>query len=387
MNMQSIVHRLLALMLIFFPFATPGLAAETIKIGAIFSTSGPAAFLGGPGRNSAKMVEDQINKAGGILGRKVEIIVYDDETDVTKSLAAYDRLIKRDKVVAVVGPSTSGSALAVVPRAEQAEIPLVVTASAKKIVFPVKKWIFKVPQSDEQAVKAILKHARSEGVTKIAVISASEAGGAGGREEIQRLHQEYGMTIVADEVYAPNDTDMTAQLTKIKGTDAQAILSYGTNPGPAVVSRNRVQLAIKTPMYQSHGVASRKFIELAGDGAEGLLLPASRLTVAAQLPDSDPQKRVVMKYIEEYQSRFNEEATFYGGIAWDAFMLIFQAIRNESSAEPAAIRHGLENLKGFNGTSGVFNMSPDDHNGLSDDSLVMVRIRKGQWELLKQESR
>lgn len=365
-------------------FGAVAQAAEPIRIGAIFSVTGPASFLGEPEKNTAKMLEEDINKAGGLLGRKVEIIVYDDETDATKAVTAYDRLIKKDKVVAVVGPSTSGATLAIVPKAEAAKIPLVSAAAAKKIVVPVKQWVFKTPQSDELAVKAIFKHAKKVGIKNIAIITASDAFGAAGREELKLLAPGGGFTIVADEVFGPKDTDMTVQLTKIKGTTAQAIICWGTNPGPAVIARNRVQLGIKIPLYNSHGVASKKFIELAGAAnAEGVLLPAGRLIVEDQVEKNHPQKGVLSGYIKEYQAKYKQPISTFGGHAWDAVMLVAQAIRDGKSAEPAAIRNALEKIRKFQGTAGEFNFSDKEHNGLTEDAFVMVQVKKGDWEMLK----
>ena len=191
-----------------------------------------------------------------------------------------------------------------------------------------------------------------------------------------------GIGVVADEVFGPKDTDTTAQLTRIKGTDAQAIIVWGTNPGPAVVTRNRVQLKIALPMYMSHGVASKKFIELAGpENAEGILLPAGRLLVEGQLPAGHPQKKVLAGYIKDYEQRFKQPVSTFGGHAWDAVMLLAQAIQNAKSAEPAAIRDALEKIRGFQGTAGTFTYSPEDHSGLTEDAFAMIRITKGEWEM------
>jgi branched-chain amino acid transport system substrate-binding protein len=359
-------------------------AGEPIRIGGIFSVTGPASFLGEPERNTAKMLEEEINRDGGLLGRKLEVIVYDDESDATKAVTAVDRLIKRDRVAAIVGPSTSGSSLAIIPKIEEAQIPLLSCAAAKKIVDPVKRWVFKTPQSDSLAVGKIYQHARKSGIGKVAILTVSDAFGAAGREELKGLAPQAGISIVADEVFGPKDTDMTAQLTRIKGTDAQAIIVWGTNPGPAVVARNRVQLKITLPMYMSHGVASKKFIELAGpENAEGILLPAGRLIVEAQLPASDPHKKFLAAYVQEYEQRFKQPVSTFGGHAWDAVMLTAQAIRSAKSAEPAAIRDALEKIRGFYGTAGEFNFSPEDHNGLTEQAFVMVRVAKGDWEIVR----
>jgi branched-chain amino acid transport system substrate-binding protein len=358
-------------------------AGEPIRIGAIFSVTGPASFLGEPERNTAKMLEEELNKGGGLLGRKVEIIVYDDESDTTKAVTAVDRLTKRDRVVAVVGPSTSGSTLAIVPKIEEAQVPLLSCAAAQKITDPVKRWVFKTPQSDTLAVRRIFQHARKAGIAKVAILTASDAFGAAGRDELKALAPQAGMSVVADEVFGPKDTDMTAQLTRIKGTDPQALVVWGTNPGPAVIARNRVQLKIVVPLYMSHGVASKKFIELAGpENAEGILLPASRLIVEGQLPANHPQKPVLAAYIRDYEARFKQPISTFGGHAYDAVMLLAQAIRTAKSAEPAAIRDALEKIRGFQGTAGTFSFSPEDHAGLTEEAFVMVRVTKGDWQML-----
>src|SRR5512136_655614 len=350
-------------------------AAEPIRIGAIFSVTGPASFLGEPERNTAKMLEEQFNRDGGLLGRKVEVIVYDDESDATKAVTAVDRLIKRDRVVAVIGPSTSGNTLAIVPKVEEAKIPLISCAAARKIVEPVKRWVFKVAASDILAVKKIFTDLKRRGLTKVAILTASDAYGAGGREDIKELAPQMGIALVADEVFGPKDTDMTAQLTRIKGTAAQAIIVWGTNPGPAVIARNRVQLRIATPMYMSSGVASKKFIELAGpENAEGILLPAGRLLVEGQLAAGHPQKRLLGGYVKEYERRFQQPVSTFGGHAWDAITVLAQAIRNANSAEPAAIRDAVEKVRGFYGTGGEFTFSADDHSGLTEEAFAMVRI-------------
>jgi branched-chain amino acid transport system substrate-binding protein len=286
-------------------------------------------------------------------------------------------------VAAVVGPSTSGSTLAIVPRFEAAKVPLVSCAAAKKIAQPPRRWVFKVAASDELAVARLFRDAATRGLRRVALLSASDAYGAGGREDAKAAAPGMGIRLVADEVFGPKDTDMTAQLTRIKGTDAQAIVVWGTNPGPAVIARHRRQLGLTTPMYTSSGVASRRFIELAGpENAEGLLLPAGRLIVQEQLPPGHPQKEVLQRYARDYEGQFQQPVSTFGGHAWDAIMLLARAIRDARSAEPAAIRDALERVRGFYGTGGEFNFSATEHSGLTEEAFVMVQVRGGAWHLL-----
>jgi branched-chain amino acid transport system substrate-binding protein len=376
------IFRIIFLSLIFVLFAGASFAAPPIKIGAIFSVSGPASFLGEPERNTAQMMVDEINKTGGVKGRKLELIVYDTQGDATKAVQAVNRLIKNDKVVAIIGDSTTGNSMAVIPIVEKVQVPIISCAAGIKITEPVKKWVFKTAQNDALAVMKIFEHMREQKIKKIAIITVSDGFGSSGREQLKLKAGEFGIEIISDETYGPKDTDMTAQLTKIRGTAAQAIVCWGTNPGPAVVARNAKQLGIKIPLYMSHGVSSKRFIELAGEGAEDIILPSGRVIVADQLPDKDPQKKALLSYVNNYRKHFKVEGDHFGGHAWDAIMLIRDAIER-GDATPAAIRDQLEKTKNFAGIGGVFNYSEQDHAGLTKDAFVLVQVKKGDWKLIK----
>ncbi len=370
---------------IFFVFVagTLAFAAPPIKIGALFSVSGPAAFLGEPERNTAQMLVDEINKAGGIKGRKLELIVIDTQGDPAKAVQGANKLIKDDKVVAIIGPSTTGDTMAVIPVVEKAEIPLISCAAGSKITEPVKKWVFKTAQNDALAVAKIYEHLKKQKISKIAILTVSDGFGSSGREQLVAHAKEYSMEITSNETYGPKDTDMTAQLTKIRGGDAQAIICWGTNPGPAVVARNVKQLGIKLPLFMSHGVSSKKFIELAGDAAEGIMLPSGRVVVASQMTDTDGQKKALLSYISSYKNAFKVEGDHFGGHAWDAMMLLKGAIERAGETTPAAIRDQLEKTAKFAGIGGTFSYSAQDHAGLTKDAFVVVEIINANWKLVK----
>ncbi|MFZ5425627.1 MAG: ABC transporter substrate-binding protein [Thermodesulfobacteriota bacterium] len=377
------ILRLLAVIAFAALWAGQALAAEPIKIGAVVSVTGPASFLGEPEKNTLEMVKEELNAKGGIMGRPVELILYDDESDVNKAVLAAEKLLKKDHAVAVIGATTSGSTLAIMNKFPAAGVPLVSMSAAEKIVNPVNPWVFKVAPSDRHAVGRILKDAKARGFKKIAILTVSDGFGQAGREVLKQLVPAGGFELVADEVYGPKDTDMTAQLTKIKDIGPDAIICWGTNPGPAVVARNRAQLGIKTPLYMSHGVASKKFIELAGDAAEGIMLPAGHLIVAEQLPDSDPRKALLTGYAKDYREKFKGDVSTFGGHGWDGLKLVAKAIETEKSAKPDAIRAGIEKAKAFPGIGGMFTFTPEDHNGLTEDAFEMVVIQGGDWKILK----
>lgn len=357
-------------------------APATIKIGALFSVTGPPSFLGEPERNTAKMIVDELNAKGGIKGKNIELVVYDTTGDATKAVQAANRLIKEDKVVAIIGPSTTGESMAVIPVAEKEQIPLISCAAGSKITDPVKKWVFKTAQNDGLAVAKIFEHLNKKKISKVAIITVSDGFGSSGREQLKANAAKFGIQIVEDSTYGPKDTDMTAQLTKIRGSQAQAIICWGTNPGPAVIAKNVKQLGIKLPLFMSHGVSSKKFIELAGDASEGILLPSGRVIVSDVLPSSDKQKKSLLAFVKDYQNHYKAEGDHFGGHAWDAVMLLKGAIERGGDS-PASIRDQLEKTANFAGIGGIFNYSPTDHAGLSKDAFVLVEIKNKDWTLVK----
>ena len=377
--------RFLRFMFIFLSIvlsAATVMAAPTIKIGALFSITGPPSFLGEPERNSAQMVVDEINKAGGIKGSKIELVVYDTQGDATKAVQAASRLIKEDKVVAIIGPSTTGDTMAVIPIVEKAQIPMISCAAGIKITEPVKKWVFKTAQNDSLAVARIYEHLKKLKINKVAILTVSDSFGSSGREQLKNQAANFGIQVVSDDTYGPKDTDMTAQLTKIRSSQAQVLICWGTNPGPAVIARNAKQLGLKLPLYMSHGVSSKKFIDLAGDAAEGIIIPSGRVLVADLLPKTDKQKKSLLSYVKDYQMHFKTEGDHFGGHAWDAVMLLKGAIEKGADT-PAAIRDQLEKTRHFAGIGGIFNYSPEDHSGLTRDAFVLVEIRQRDWVLVK----
>jgi branched-chain amino acid transport system substrate-binding protein len=357
-------------------------APATIKIGALFSVTGPPSFLGEPERNSAKMVVDEINAKGGIKGKKLELIVYDTTGDATKAVQAANRLIKEDKVVAIIGPSTTGESMAVLPVAEKEQIPLISCAAGSKITDPLKRWVFKTAQNDGLAVAKIYEHLNRKKISKVAIITVSDGFGSSGREQLKANAAKFGIQIVEDSTYSPKDTDMTAQLTKIRASQAQAIICWGTNPGPAVIAKNVKQLGIKLPLFMSHGVSSKKFIELAGDAAEGIILPSGRVIVSDVLPPSDKQKKSLMAFVKDYKNHYKAEGDHFGGHAWDAVMLLKSAIERGGET-PSQIRDQLERTGNFAGIGGIFNYSTSDHAGLNKDAFVLVEIKNRDWALVK----
>ncbi len=366
-----------------FALGAPAQAADSIKIGTFLAVTGPAAFLGDPELKTLQLYVDAINEQGGLLGKPVELIHYDTGGNAKEAVNFFKRLVKKDQVDIIVGGSSSGESLAVMPLAEEEEIPFISMAGAVKIIEPVQKWTFKTPHTDRMAAAKIYTDMKRRGLTKVALISGDGGFDKSGREESLKLAPEYGITIVADESYGNKDTDMTAQLTKIRDSGAQAILNFGFGTGPAIVTKNLRQLGIDLPLYQSHGVASKKYIELAGAAAEGVRLPAAALLVPEKLADTDPQKPALLAYTQKYQAAHGDVSTF-GGHAYDALFLAVEAIKRAGTTDKAKVRDEIEKTQGFPGTAGIFNMSPQDHMGLGLDAFKLLEIRNGDWTIVEE---
>ena len=358
-------------------------AQEPIRVGAFLSVTGPAAFLGDPEQKTLEMQIDKINADGGVLGRKLQLVAYDSGGDAEKARTFVKRLIEQDKVDVIVGGSTTGETMAAVPLAEAAGVPFVSLAGAVVIVEPVKKWVFKTPHTDRMACDKIFVDMKARNLTKAALISGSGGFDKSMRAECLKVAPNHGIQIVADETYGAADTDMTAQLTKIKGSGAQAVLNAGFGQGPAIVTRNYKQVGVGLPLYQSHGVASKEYIKLSGDAAEGVRLPAAALLVAELLPAEDPQKPVVTGYRSAYEGKYKTDVSTFGGHAYDGLMLYVNAVKAAGSTDKAKVRDALEATKGYVGTGGVVNMSATDHMGLDLSAFRLLEVKGGTWALVK----
>jgi branched-chain amino acid transport system substrate-binding protein len=359
-------------------------AFAQVKIGAVLSVTGPASFLGDPEKKTLEMYVNDINAKGGVNGQKLQLIIYDDGGDANMARTFATRLVEEDKVVAMVGGSTTGSTLAMIPVFEEAQIPFISLAGAIQIIEPARKWVFKTPHTDKMACEKIFADLKQRKLTTIALISGTEAFSKSMRDQCVAVAPKAGITIAHEETYGPRDSDMTPQLTNIRNkTAVQAVVNPGFGQGPAIVTRNYRQLGITLPLYQSHGVASKQFIELAGPAAEGVRLPAAALLVADKLPNSDPQKVVVVSYTRAYEKQTGQPVSTFGGHAYDGLMLALEAVRKAGGTDKARVRDALEGLRGYVGTGGVVNMSAQDHMGLDLTAFRMLEVRKGDWTLVK----
>lgn len=360
------------------------IAAEPIRIGSVLSVTGPAAFLGEPELKTLQLYVDRINKDGGVIGRPLQLVYYDDGSDAGKANGFAKRLLDDDKVDLIVGGTTTGATMAMLPLVEKAGTPFISLAGAAVIVEPPRKWVFKTPHTDRMAAEKVFTDMQRRGLSRVALLSESSGFGQSGRKECEAVAGKYGITLVANETYAPKDSDMSAQLTKIKGLpEVQALFVFGLGQGPAIVTRNVQQLGITLPLYHAHGVASEEFIRLAGPAAEGVRLPAAALLVADKLDGKDPQKAVVLAYRKAFEEATKQEVSSFGGHAYDGLMLAVNAIKRAASSDKLKVRDAIEATKGYIGTGGKVSMSASDHLGLDLSAFRLLEVKGGQWTLVK----
>jgi branched-chain amino acid transport system substrate-binding protein len=358
--------------------ALPLFAEGTITLGAILAVTGPAANLGAPEAKTLQMLVDQTNQAGGIAGRKVELILKDSQGSPDKAVSFARQLIEENQVLAIIGPSTSGESLQLKGLCEESETILMSCAAAEAIVNPLAKWVFKTPQMDSYAALMIFRTMKKLGISKVGVVVSNTGFGQAGKAQLEKLAPANGISIQASEVYDKESTDLTSVLAKIKSQGVEAVINWSIEPAQSLVPKNMKQIGFDVPLFQSHGFGNIKYVEAAGKAADGIIFPAGRLLVADSLPATHPQKQVLVSYKKAYESRFNEDVSTFGGHAWDAFFLIAEAVKR-AGTDKYKVRDALEGIKGFVGTAGIFSFSRTDHNGLTMDSFEMLTVKNGSF--------
>nr|WP_320010325.1 ABC transporter substrate-binding protein [uncultured Desulfobulbus sp.] len=355
--------------------------AGTVKVGAIFAVTGPASFLGGPEARSAQMIVDEINKAGGINGDTVELIVKDTAGRSEKAVSFTKQLIEEDKVVAIIGPSTSGESMAVKKIAEAGKTTLISCAAAEVIVNPVAKHVFKTPQKDSFAAQMIFEEMQRLGITTIAITAGNDGFGKAGKAQLEKMAPSYGVKVAVSETYDSKATDLSALVAKLKSdASIQAVINWSVVPAQAIIAKNMRQAGWQVPLFQSHGFGNIKYAQAAGAAAEGIIFPCGRLLVVDQLAESNPQKARLVQYKNDYEAKYKEDASAFGGYAYDAMNMVVEAVKIGGN-DRAKVRDAVEGLQNFAGVGGMFSFSPADHNGLTIDSFAMMTVKDGNFVL------
>ncbi len=358
--------------------------AGTVKVGAIFAVTGPASFLGGPEARSAKMVVEKINKAGGINGDSIELIVKDSAGNPEKAISFAKQLIEEDKVVAIIGPSTSGESMAVKKIVEDGKTLLISCAAAEVIIDPVAAYVFKTPQKDSFAVQKIFEAMHKLKIDTIAVAAGNDGFGKAGKEQLEKLAPKFNIKVAVSETYDSKATDLSALVAKMKADPSiQAVVNWSVVPAQAIIAKNMRQAGWKVPLFQSHGFGNIEYAKAAGAAAEGIIFPCGLLLVVDALPESNPQKTLLIQYKTEYEARYKEDASAFGGYAFDAVNMVLAAVKTAGN-DRAKVRDAVEGLKNFAGVGGMYSFTAQDHNGLDIESFAMLTVKDGKFTLYQQ---
>jgi branched-chain amino acid transport system substrate-binding protein len=379
--------KIVAILVLAFTIGVSGVVkaadAPTIKVGAIFAVTGGAANLGGPEAKTAEMLVEKINKEGGVNGKKLELILKDSGSKPENAVSLAKQLIDEENVLAIIGPSTSGETMAIKNICQEGKTILISCAAAEDIVNPVASYVFKVPQKDSDAVRRIYQVMKAKGISKIGVITSNDGYGVAGGKQLANLAAENGITIAFSEAYDKQETDLTGILTKVKGQDVQAVVNWSIVPAQSLVAKNMKQIGLDVPLFQSSGFGNIKYVQAGGEATNGTIFPCGRLLIADMLPDNNPQKAVLMGYKKDYEGRFKEDASTFGGHTYDALLILVNAVQTANSTDREKVRDALENIKGIVGIAGVFKFSSKDHNGLDMNAYEMLTVKDGKFVIYK----
>jgi len=354
------------------------------KIGSVFSLTGPGALLGARMKTTVEMMVGAVNKKGGINGHPVELVIYDAASDVTKAVAATNRLITQDKVDIITGAGNmSGLSLAMKPIAMRYAVPMISNAGASGIVEPIDKsaWVFKSHLTDREVIGRAIDYWKSKGITRVAMLSDTSGFGTSARDELKLQAPGAGINVVAWEEFGMAANDLVPQLTRIRAANPEVILCWTVAPSGVVFMKNARQLGMKQILMHGFGYVVPKYMEMAGDAAEGAVLVSLRFPVGTQLADSDPTKKVILNYIAEHKAKYGSEPDVYGAEAYDGMTMALKALEAANGFDKEKIRSALERLE-FIGTNGLYKFSPQKHYGLTKEDAVVMEWRNGNWKLL-----
>lgn len=375
------------------PEGQPKQAAATgdpYKIGAILDITGSASALGVPERNTLQMLVQQVNDQGGIKGpdgkmHKVDLVLYDNNGQESESVLLANKLIKTDRVPVIIGTSQTGTSLAIVDAVQKGQVPLISLAASARVVTPVdqRQWVFKTSWNDDLVVAAVVADLKARNLTRIALLTVNNAYGDSARTAFEQQAPAAGLQLVLTDRFDTGVKDLTPLLNRVKAGDAQAVVVWALPPETAIAAKAHKALKLTQQLYLSHGVATGQFLQLAGEAAEGALMPGGKALVPDQIPASDPQKQAMDQFNSLYTAAHKTPISNFGGHAWDAFQLAVRAL-GQAGPDPVRVRDALETgITEQVGITGIYNMSRTDHTGLDKRGLVVLQVQGGAFRLVR----
>jgi len=368
--------------------ASIGSAGAQIRIGLMVSATGPTSAIGIPQKNTGDILPRTIG------GASVEYISLEDGGDTTRAVQNVKKLVQEHHIDALIGPSTTPNAFAILDVIAEAKVPMMATVGTSAVVEPLdakKRWVFKTTQNDDLIAAALLSHMKRNGVATVGFIGFNDPYGENWLKVFSALGEKAGVKVIAVERYGRTDSSVTGQTLKLIAAKPDAMLIAAVG-GPAVLPQATLrEQGFKGTIYQTHAVATDDFIKLGKDKVEGTVLAAGPMLVIDEIPDANPTKKVAQAYIAAYEKQFGTKPATFGANTWDAGILLERAIpvaletaKPGTEAFRSALRDALEHEREVVGCQGVFNMSPANHNGMDERARVLITIRDGRFRLLSQ---
>jgi branched-chain amino acid transport system substrate-binding protein len=380
---KLIVLMVLSSVLIMFSGVGPVLAQTKApyKIGGIFPLTGYLSWLGEYKKKGSELKVELINKAGGVNGRPLELIVYDDQSSPETASRVAQRLVSKDEVIAMIGTASVPISGAVASIANRYKIPAIIGSGYE--VDPKKdSYVFNSAHKTDFAVERPFQYFKDKGITKVALLMPIGPLGELGGGLARKYAPKYGITIVGEERFDVKSPDVTAQLAKLRTLGPQAVFSFCTGEPAALVARNMAQLGMNIPVLVSHGNANPGFLKLVSNVNIPIIVPAGRAAAPDSIPDSDPCKKVIVDFNKAHQQKFGEPANYYSAEMVDAVDIIAAALKVVPSAEGDKLRDAIEKTKGLVGMNGIYNFSPTDHHGTVVQDMMVLTIKDGKWQVL-----
>ena len=361
-------------------------ATAQIKIGAMVSATGPTSAIGIPQRNTVSLLPSSV------AGQTIEYITLDDGGDTTRAVQNAKQLIQQHKVDAIIGPSTTPNALAILPIIAEAKVPLVSTVGSQAVVEPqdaTKRWVFKTTQNDDLIAEALVSHMVRAKVKRVGYIGFNDPFGEGFLKLLPGLLTKNRIELVATEKYARTDQSVTGQALKLIAAKPDAVFVAAVG-GPAVLPQATLRdQGYKGFIYQTHAIATQDFIKIGGAKIEGTVLAAGGMLVFDEMSDANPIKNVTARYIRAYEKVYGNRPATFGANTYDSGILLQYAIPDAlkkgapgTEAFRTALRDSLEAQKEIVGCQGIFNITPANHNGMDKRARDLITIKDGKFRLL-----
>ncbi len=360
---------------------TSGSSSEPIKVGVILSLTGNYAGLGEPEKKALELEVKQINDAGGINGRPIELIIEDDGTDEAKAVSAAAKLIEQDNVVAILGATGTGQSMAIRGDVDRAGIPEISMAGGTAVTGKFDKLVYQTPWSNTLVVPYVLNAMKAQGHTKVALLSSADGYGKDGKAIILAEAPKSGVTIVSDQSFNPGDTDFSAQLTKMKSSGADAMLLWTAGKDAANILKTAKDLGVSQPWFGGSGQARKEFVAGAGAAAEGFQFGTGKSLVPSTWGTDTEEYKVVNDFATRYKDAYDADPDIFAGHAFDAINILAAALKSTNGdTDSAKLNTAVEATKDLVGFGGSFTFSPTDHNGLTSDDLTLFVVKNGAWE-------